>query len=206
MSASSVSVLDSSGTARTLATFTDAAGNQRYQVSGDSSVAHYAASINQMTPIAAMTAAFVLPGNATTTVRLKRITISGIATAAGEAKFSVKKSSDAGTLGSATLSAMTVAPLDSGMAAASSTPSYVQTAVYTTVPASVGILYTGELNLPATGTGVSGSALDINFGLNGIPAVVLRGVAQTVYVDFLAASLQSGAKYSCTFLWSEDAS
>jgi hypothetical protein len=206
MSATSVSVLDSTGTARTLATFTDAAGNQRYQVSGDSSVAHYAGGANQITPVAAIKACFVLAGNATTTVRLKRITISGIATAAGEAKFSIKKCSDAGTLGSATLSSMTSVPLDSGFAAASSTPKYVQTAVYGTEPAGIGTIYTGELNLPATGTGVSGSALDILFGFHGVPAVVLRGTAELVIVDFLAASLQSGAKYSCAFLWSEDAS
>lgn len=206
MSASSLSVLDSTGTARTLGTFTDAAGAQRYQISGDSSLTHYAAGQNQITPVAAIKACFLIAGNATTTVRLKRITLSGIATAAAEAKFAIKKTSDAGTLGSATISSMTVAPLDSTFAAASSTPGYIQTAVYTTEPTSVGTIYTGELNLPATGSGVSGSALDINFGLNGIPAVVLRGTSQLVIVDFLGASLASGSKYSCAFLWAEDAS
>ena len=60
--------------------------------------------------------------------------------------------------------------------------------------------------MPATGSGVTGSQYDIWFGVNGVPAVVLRGTAQVVIVDFLAASLASGAKYSCAFLWSEDAS
>jgi len=206
MAASSLSVLDSTGTAKTLGTITNAAGVQVYTVSGDVNVATYAASVNQITPVAAIKTCFLLPGNATTTVRVKKVVLSGIATAAAEAKFALKKTSDAGTLGSATLTAMTAAPFDSGMAAASSAPSYVQTAVYTTEPTSVGLIYTAELGMPATGSGVIGSQLEVNFGLNGVPALVLRGTAQLLIVDFLGATLASGAKYSCAFWWSEDAS
>lgn len=205
MSASSISVLDSAGTARTLATITDAAGNQRYQVTGDSAVAHYMASSSQMTPVAAATAAFILPGNATTTVRLKRIVLNGTATSAGSIKFSVKKNSDAGTLGSAALTALTSVPMDSGSAAASSAPSTVGTANYTTLPALVGAIYSGSLQLGVVATGVFAPTV-IDFGLHGWQACVLRGVTQSVTVDFLGTTLPSGAKFDCTFYWAEDAS
>lgn len=204
MAASSVSVLDSTGTARTLATFTDAAGNQRYQVSGDSSVAHYSSGA-QITPVATPTAVAILPGNATTTVRLKAIVINGLATSAGHMQFAIKKNSDAGTLGSAVLTALTAVPMDSGNAAASSAASSVGTANYTTLPALVGIVYRGELQMGADGTGVFSPSI-IEFGKNGTQAVVLRGTAQSVTVDFLGDAVPSGGKIDVTFLWSEDAS
>lgn len=205
MSATSVSVLDSTGTARTLATFTDAAGVQRYQTSGDSAIAHYSASSSALTPVATPTAAFILAGNGTTTVRLKKIVLNGVATSAGSIKFQIKKNSDAGTLGSAVLTALTAVPHDSTAAAASSAASTVGTANYTTVPALVGAIYSGELQLGVVASGAFAPTV-LDFGLNGVQAIVLRGTTQSVTVDFLGTAVPSGGKFDCTFVWAEDAS
>lgn len=205
MAASAVTILDGTGASKTLATFTDAAGNQRYQISGDSAVTHYMASKSQLTPVAAPTAAFVVVGSATTTVRIKRIILNGVSTSAGSIKFSIKKSSDAGTLGSAALTTITAAPLDSTNAAVTGVASSVGTANYTTLPASVGAVYSGELQLGVVATGAF-APVTVEFGTNGTQALVLRGVAQTCYVDFLGTTLPSGALFDFTVLWSEDAS
>lgn len=205
MSASSLSVLDSTGTARTLGTFTDASSVQRYQVSGDSSIAHYSSAKSRLTPVAAPTAVFVLPGNATTTVRVKRIVLSGAATSAGSMPFSIQKCSDAGTVGSAVLTALTAVPNDSGNAAASSAASTVGTANYTTVPAVIGAIYSGELQQGALATGAF-APIDLRFGADGRQAIVLRGVAQNLTVNFLGTTLPSGSVLDFYVEWSEDAS
>lgn len=207
MAYTTLTIKDGAGTSQTMGAFQDTAGNNYPTVTGDTNIQHYAAGKSQLTPVAAIKACFVMAGSATKTVRVKRIVLSGIATSAGEAKFAISKCSDAGTLGSAALTTLTATPLDSGFAAATALFSSVGTAVYTTEPAIVGTsIVVGELNLPATGTGVSGSFQEINFGKDGIPAVVLRGVAQVLIVDFLGATLQTGAKYSASIVWSEDAS
>lgn len=206
MAATSVAILDGTGTSKTLATFTDAAGNQRYQVTGDTALAHYGAGKNQLTPVAAIKTCFVMAGSATMTVRVKQIVLSGIATAAGETPFKISKCSDAGTLGSAVLTTLTACPMDSGFAASTALFSSVGTAVYTTEPAIVGTpIVTGELALAATTTG-NVAPLVFNFGVNGVPAIVLRGVAQVLIVDFVGGTVPSGGKYSASIIWSEDAS
>lgn len=201
-----VAIKDANAASKNMAALQDASGYQYALQSGDSAIPHYSAGFTQITPVASSTAVFVLIGSATKTIRVKRIDLSGIATAAAEAKFGIKKSSDAGTLGSAVLSAATAAPWDSGFAAATATFNSVGTAVYTTVPATVGYIAVGELGLPATASGVGFTPYTLEFGKNGVPAVVLRGVAQTLYVDFLGAAVPSGGKYSATVWWSEDAS
>jgi hypothetical protein len=205
MSASSLSVLDSTGTAKTLGTFTDAAGVQRYQTSGDSSIAHYSAGTSRFAMVATPTAAFILPGNATTTVRVKKITLSGAATSAGSMKFSIKKNSDAGTVGSAVLTALTSVPHDSTAAGASSAVSSVGTANYTTVPALVGTVYSGELEMGVLATGVFNPVV-VEYGTGGRQAIVLRGVAQSLTIDFLGGAIPSGGVVDVAIEWAEDAS
>lgn len=205
MSASSVTVLDGTGAAKTLATFTDAANAQRYQVSGDSSIAHYRSASSQFSMVATPTAVVILPGNSTTTVRVKRIELSGIATSAGSMRVAVKKNSDAGTLGSAALTALTAVPMDSSAAASSSVASTVGTANYTTLPALVGTIAAGEVELGASGTGAF-APLVFEFGLNGRQSLVLRGAAQSLTIDFLGATIPSGGKLDVAIEWAEDAS
>ncbi len=205
MSASSVAILDGTGAAKSIASFTNAAGSQIYQVSGDSSVSHYAAAKNQLTPVATPTAVFVITGSATTTMRVKRIVLSGIATGAGEMPFSVKKNSTAGTLGSAALTALTATPYDSGSAAAGGVVSSVGTANYTTLPTIVGIVATGELAFAVSTSGnVAPQVLE--FGQGGRQALVLRGVLECITVDLLGTALVSGGKVSMFVEWAEDAS
>jgi hypothetical protein len=155
--------------------------------------------------VATPTAAFILPGNASTTVRLKKITLSGAATSAGSMKFTIKKNSDAGTLGSAALTALTSVPFDSTAAAASSAVSTVGTANYGTLPLIVGAIYAGELEMGVLATGVF-NPLVIEFGTGGRQAVVLRGVAQSITIDFAGAAIPSGGVVDASFEWAEDAS
>lgn len=205
MAASALTVLDGTGASKTLGTFTDASGAQSYQTSGDSSIPHYAASKSQLAPFTAPTAAFVMTGSATKTVRIKSITINGTATAAGAMQFSLKKNSTAGTLGSAVLTTITAAPLDSGNAAATGVLSSVGTANYTTLPTLVAAVHSGSLEMGVVGTGVFAPNV-IEFGKNGTQAIALRGVAECLTLDFLGTAIPSGGKVDFSIVWSEDAS
>lgn len=200
-----VAIKDGSGTSVNMSTYQDGASYNIPVSSNDLSTPHYSAAKNQLTPVASSTAVFVFTGSATKTVRVKRIRLSGIATAAGEQPFSIKKNSSAGTLGSAALTTITAVPHDSSDAAATAVFSTVGTAVYTTLPTLVGVVATGELGLAATTTGNAVPVYEWSWGKGG-KALVLRGVAECLTVDFLGTSVVSGGKFSCEIEWSEDAS
>lgn len=200
-----VTIKDSGGTEVDMAAYQDASGNNIPVQSTDSSVAHYRAAKVQFTPVATPTAWCVIQGSATKTVRIKKIRVTGLATAAGTMDCILNKCSDAGTAGSAVLTALTKVPLDSGNAAATAVVSTVGTANYGTEPALVGVIGARRLCLTADGTGVNVTPIEWDFGV-GDQALVLRGTAQHVTVSGNGDALPSGAKFDVEVEWAEDAS
>lgn len=203
MAITPVSVKDSSGTEVDMAARQDAAGNNIPIHSMDSCIAHYRAGTSSFAPVATPTAAFIITGSATKTVRVKKIGLSGIATAAGNMELQIKKNSAAGTLGSAVLTALTNVPLDSGNAAATAAVSSVGTANYTTLPTLVGCIASGRLQMTADGSGVAIVPTVFVFG-DGAQAPVLRGTAQSLTVDFIGDAIPSGGKVDFWVEWAED--
>jgi hypothetical protein len=123
-------------------------------VSQDGTKATYRYSVTGITPVATPTDVLVIQGSATKTGRIKYIKIGGKAGTAGQLTAQIIRRSTAGTLGSATLVAITPFQHDINDAAATLTVSYVQTANYGSLGTAAGghggvkRMY---LNVPATG-------------------------------------------------------
>lgn len=208
MAASSMTVKDGNGTNQTVPTITDAAGAQSVIGSLDSSSPHYRAAKNALTPVAATTMVLLIQGSATKTVRVKRIEFWGAATAAGAMPIWVDKASDAGTIGSAVLTALTNTKMDTGAAAATAVVSTVGTANYTTVPLTAGKIGAGRLMFTALTTAATsgeGKPYVLEFGKMS-QAAVLRGTSEYITVNLAGGTVPSGGVVDCVVEWSEDAS
>lgn len=208
MAQTTLQIKDASGNNKNAIDFLDGAGNLSPSHTTDTSVPHYRAGVLALAPLASADVTYVLPGNASTTVRVKRVYVSGAATASGSIVCKVEKCSTAGGLGSAVLIPITAVPLDSGNTAAISTFNSVGTAKYTTVPVPIGVVASGRIMLTAIGgvttSGNTGAtALDFRFDNQ---ALVLRGVAQVMTVSLNGVALLSGEVLDCFVEWSEDAS
>lgn len=205
MAASSLAVKDSGGAAVTVGTLTDAAGAQRTQVSLDNACAMYRAAKTALTPVATPTVVFQIAGSATKTVRVKKIAVHGSATAYGQMPCTLYRASDAGTVGSAVLTAISAGKADSGSAAATAVVATVGTANYTTVPLAAGIIGARRVDFAPLTTAAtsSGSAATVwTFDR----AVVLRGVAEILAINFNSTAVVSGGVLDLEVEWEEDAS
>ena len=120
-----------------LAAHAEAVGFHRY----------WTAEHHGMAGIASAATAVVLAhvGQATKTIRIKKISVAGAATAAGTMPIVVEKCSDAGTIGAAVLTAAALVPHDSTSAAATGSFGTIGTANYGTPPAVVGIVGVGPI-------------------------------------------------------------
>jgi hypothetical protein len=197
-------IKDGAGVDRNLQSL-DVSSTVRSAVFEQDAAAHptYRASISDFAMVATPTAALVIRGSATATVRVKKIIVSGSATAAGTMTVVVNKCSDAGTVGSAVLTAVTGAPLDSSDAAYTAVVSTVGTANYTTIPAVVGQVAAGRLCMTALSTGLGVQPVVFDFEKH---AVVLRGILEHCTVNFLGDAIPSGGVVDFTVEWVEDAS
>lgn len=199
--------VDSAGTAQSNPVRANASGNYSSIVSTDSSSTHYSVGKQDFAPVATPTAFAILAGSATKTIRIKKILVTGAATAAGSMQIQVDKCSDAGTLGSAVLTAVTpIAPHDSNNAAATATLKTVGTAIYTTVPNSVGIIGNGRLQLACIGSATTSGAVQpfvIDYTSRSDQAIVLRGTLQSVTLSGNGSALPSGAKVDFFFEFEE---
>ena len=122
------------------------------------------------------------------TGRIKRIRISGLAAAAGTIIVQLLRRSTAGTIGSATLTAITAMAHDTTDAAATLTVSYVQTANYTTpgtLVAQGGVrrLY---LNTAAVGTT---TVAEWVFSQSQDKPVILRGTSDYLWINLAGSTL-----------------
>jgi hypothetical protein len=213
VSTTSLSVLDSTSTAKTLATQTDPAGVQAYAVTLDRpGIATYRASIMYTLGVATPTAVVVAQGSATKTIRFTMIKVQGWSTTAGVMKWKASRRTTAGTLGSAVLTAIpTQGKNDSGTVASPTlTVSTVGTANYGTLGTLSAILDCGVVGFNL--------AAQINNTIPWVPvspatasqAFVLRGTSDWITLDGGADAggdaVPAGGIALITLEWVEDAS
>jgi hypothetical protein len=154
--------------------------------------------------VATPTDVLVIQGSATKTVRIRRIFLSGAATAAANMPFTIVRRSTAGTLGSAVLTAVAAAQEDINNAAPTAVVSTVGTANYGTVGTSAGIIAAGRLGMPALASGVAFTPFDLDLRLG--KSIVLRGTLDFVCVNFGGTAIPSGGVLDFSIELEEDAS
>lgn len=137
----------------------------------------------------------VLPGNATNTVLVTEVRVSGIQTTAGMVNVEIAKRSAADTGG--TSATMTVVPEDSNCAAGVSAPlSYTGTGP--AIGAAVGDLDNTEVGFMASGTAAPNDIYILNLRQK---PIVLRGTAQQLAINLGGAV--TGGTMTVTFVWIE---
>jgi hypothetical protein len=215
-----LSITDKDGTTRVLTGNTDPANNSALimgqeivdpttgarsavteagalKVNSQSDRAHYRYAVPNFTPVAAPTEMFVIQGSATKTVGIRRIKVTGAATAAGSMQLTLTRRSSAGTLNTAVLTAVTACKVQSGNAAASAVVSSVGTANYQTPGTVVAQAYAGRLSLVAIGSAATSSDCQpntIDFGMPNDQMFTLSGVSEWLTIDGEGSALPSGAK------------
>lgn len=158
----------------------------------------YAASIVGLVPLAAgATDLFTISGSATKTVKVLSLHISGNATTAVTVPLSIIKRSAANTGGTST--APTVTPHDSNNAAGTAVV-LAYTANPTALGATVGMLDTFKLDLPASATATNVN-LDEDFN-DGQP-YVLRGTAQILAINLNTSAITAG-NLTVAIHWTEE--
>lgn len=145
--------------------------------------------------VATPTAVIVVQGSASKTVGIKKICLSGGATAYGSMPFTLVRRSTAGTLGSAALTAVTAGKLDTASADATAVVSTVGTANYTTLGTAVATLGAGRLSMVALGSAATSSGgaplcWDFSNPLN--QPLLLKGTSQYVTIEGNGAAIPSG--------------
>ena len=157
----------------------------------------YSAATIGFLPVATSTDFFNITGSATRTVRVTRIVISGIATAAASVATQLIKRSTANTGGTPT--GLTMAPHDLNNAAATA---LIQTyAANPTLGTSVGLPGAETLNLGAAG---AAGRIVFDFGTRNGQAGVLRGVAQSLNLNWNGAAVPAGTLLSIACEWTEE--
>lgn len=141
----------------------------------------------------------VLQGSATKNVRVRRVILSGNATAVGSVTVAIEKRSTAPTGG--TVATPTIGPHDSSNAAGTAVMETF-TANPTTLGTGVAILAEQFVFFGNLTTGVANGIKEFTFGQLAQP-VVLRGVAQGVAVH-LGGVTVAGGVLACTFEWTEE--
>jgi hypothetical protein len=166
----------------------------------------YAAS-GAFTPSATPQDLVMIFGSATKTVRVQSIKIGTANTAAGSQIFTLKKRSAVSTGG--TVVAATAVPLDSSDAAATATVSHLTTSA-NTPGTSVGTLVTKSVASPAV-TPATWAGITEDSDREMLPfvgeqtkAVVLRGVAEGLAINFAGAALVSGQIHTYNVVWTEE--
>lgn len=175
------------------ATNADSNGRQITKNYPDTTTTSYHASAT-VAPAASATDVAVLPGNATNTVLVTRVIVSGTQSTAGIVTLNLIKRSTADTAG--TSSNMTVIPDDANYAAGVSVPK-TYTANPTTGTA-IGNVDTVDFGVMATST-VSPNDIYI---FKPLKPIVLRGTAQQLCVNMNAATI-TGGSLTITFEYEE---
>lgn len=125
-------------------------------------------------------------------VRVKRIKIVGIATAAGNMPFQAFRRSSAGTLGSAVLTALVPSSHDITDPPALATVSTVGTANYTTLGTSKGQVHADRIGFSASGSGAVGSPLILDFCTRDDKALILRGTSDFLTLEGAGGAIPAG--------------
>lgn len=203
-------VRDGNNAAQSIAATQDPSGYHASVVSLDSGKATYRAAGNFIPQPTAAVTVLSIQGSATRTVRVKRIGLSGVSTAAGQNVYQLLKTSALGAGGTAVLPTPT--PLDSSSAAATAVVQH-----YTTTLKATGVAIGGPLSManvqtcvtavPAAVIVPAATQLFPEFGAPIGQAIVLRGAAQFLEVQNVAAANLAAGTVLCYFVeWEEDAS
>ena len=142
--------------------------------------------------VATPTDVVVIQGSASKTIRVKRVAVSGAATAAGTMPVQIIRRSTAGTVGSAVLTAVVVGKHDSEFVTPAATVSTVGTANYTTVGTTAGVIGAARLCMTALATGLGVSPVVWDFSSRHDYPVVLRGTAEHLCINFNGAAIPAG--------------
>ena len=155
--------------------------------------------------VAAPTDAIVIQGSATKTLRIKNITLTGAATAAGTMPVNlIKRSAADATTG--VLTSVTPALMDSGDGAATGVVSTVGTGNFGSLGASAGLVGAARLCFTALATGLGVSRLVWDFGGSNKKACILRGTSEFLCINFAGAAIPSGGVLDYEIEIEEDAS
>ncbi len=182
------------------------AGNNIPVVSLDTTKSTYRASAS-FTPIATAPLALVtVIGSATKTVRVKRILMSGVATALADTLFRLTRVSVIGITGTAV--APTVTKNDSGSAAATAVVQHYTTAAQTTGTVtgtfSTWRQFIATVTTPATAYTNPTYSIYPECGVGG-QSLVLRGVGDMLQIEnFNAGNLGTATVLDYTVEWEED--
>lgn len=193
MSHDKLLIRDGSGTPTYIGTHTDIEGNKVPVHSLDSNVATYSYAIVGYDPVATPSVIAVIQGSADKVIRIRKVWATGVATAAGNIQFGIYRANDAGTPGSAILTAVTAAKHDTENADAEATVSTVGTDNYGTPPANDGTVRAGRLCLAADGTGAQIKPIYWNFGVFGEQALVLHGADERLCLTCFGDAKPTGA-------------
>ena len=158
----------------------------------------YKYAVLSITPVAAPTDFIIIQGSATKTINITKIRFSGLTTTtAGSLPFQVIRRSTAGTLGTATLTAVTPALTDTLNPPATAVVSYVQTANLSAVGTAnpVGnIIDSGRINMQLTAAGGGeGYAVHLRYSDISGQTLKLRGTSDFIAINFNGATLPGTA-------------
>lgn len=159
------------------------------------------------TPVASPTDVIMIQGSATKTLRIKRIALGGVATANGNLPATlIRRSTQFTTQGTAVFNAVTGGKMDNvNDAAPTGVVATIGTANLTSVGTTVANLGQGRLFLPTTGTGGPTSPLIWEFATRQDKPIILRGVADFLFINF-NATLPAGGIIDYELHTEEDAS
>ena len=165
---------------------------------GTRSTFHYVA--QDVTPVATATDVVVLSGSVNKVIRVTKVSIVGTATAASIYDHYIIKRTTANTGGTSTTK--TAAQSDSTDAAQSATLS-----LYTANPTlGTGVTVEGNKTYLAAGATPGAAALPYvyTFGTRNDKAIVLRGTAESLAINFGGQAVPSGANLYLSIEWTED--
>lgn len=168
-------------------------------IKGESTKQTYSASITGLVAVAAATDIFEIIGSATKLVRIKRIQISGSATAATAIDFNIVKRSTANTLGASTVPVPV--PHDSNNIAGSAALK-----AYTANPtlgAIVGVMRSMKKTLTTPGGAIPNVPTVIEFGNNGEQNLILRAVTESLSINFNGQTI-AGNLLNIDITWTEE--
>lgn len=173
-------------------------------VSSDGAKATYEYSTSAFSMQASPTAFVVIQGSATKTIRIKKIRVSGVATAQGNMKIQLTRWSTAGTLGSAVLTALTAVKHDVNDATATAVVSTVGTANYTTEGTGSTVPFLCDrIFMGVVATGVI-TPNEFNFSTRNDKAIVLRGTADIITISGNGSAIPSGGVVDISIEVEED--
>ncbi len=166
-------------------------------VNSEGTKSTYSAGVVGFTPAATPTDFFNITGSGTKTVRVTRITISGIATAAATVEIQLIKRSSANSGGTPTAAA--IVPHDGNDASATAVVnSYGANPTTGTV---VGTLRAEKLNLGAAG---AAGRIAWDFTTRNSKGLVLRGTAQSLNLNWGGAAVPAGTSLAIDVEFTEE--